>query len=200
MRYTDEMIEWLKAYTPNHSYKEITQAFNERFKCNQSLVALASYNKRLKIKNGVDGRFYKGHTPYTKGLKITEYASPEAIERSSKTRFYKGQPSINKKPIGSERVDRDGYILVKTAEPNKWSFKHRVVWERTYGAIPKGMIIMFLDQNRANCSIDNLCLCSKGDMAVINHEIKLTDDPELNRAVVNIAKLKNVIHNKKRGK
>lgn len=36
------------------------------------------------------GRFKKGHTPINKGLKQSEYMSPEGMERSKQTEFKKG--------------------------------------------------------------------------------------------------------------
>ena len=62
---------------------------------------------------------------------------------------------------GYERITRDGYIEVKTAEPNVFELKHRLVWIEHNGAIPKGCNIQFKDGNRQNVTIENLYMISR---------------------------------------
>ena len=68
----------------------------------------------------------------------------------------------NYRPVGSERINRDGYIEVKVADPKTWKTKHRIVWEAHHGEIPKGSIIVFRDGNKLNTDISNLALVSRG--------------------------------------
>ena len=106
-------------------------------------------------------RYKKGREPENKGKKQTEYMSPEAIARTVPTRFKKGNIPQNHKPVGSERIDRDGYIWVKTAEPALYELKHRVVWRQHFGEIPRGHNIQFKDGNRQNFDINNLYMISR---------------------------------------
>lgn len=108
-------------------------------------------------------RFQKGRTPFQKGKKIEEWMSPEGIANSSRTRFKKGRPSLNHRPVGSERVNVDGYIEVKIAEPNKWRQKQRVVWEEAYGPVPAGSMVSFIDGNKQNCELSNLMVMTRAD-------------------------------------
>ena len=62
-----------------------------------------------------------------KGRKQTEYMSEEQLAKTKATRFKKGHVPKNHKPVGYERITRDGYIEVKTAEPNVFELKHRLV-------------------------------------------------------------------------
>ena len=64
-------------------------------------------------------RYKKGSVPSNKGKKQSEYMSPEAIEKTKKTRFKKGNTPKNFKDVGSTRVTVDGYIEIKTKNPNK---------------------------------------------------------------------------------
>lgn len=105
----------------------------------------------------------KGTLPPNKGKKQTEYMTPEAIERTKATRFQKGAKSRNYKPIGYERVNVYGYIEVKTADPNKFELKHRVIWRQKNGKIPRGYNIQFRDGDRQNCSIENLYIISRSE-------------------------------------
>ena len=93
------------------------------------------------------------------------------------------------KPVGSERVNSNGYIEVKIAEPRTWAFKHKLVYEEYFGPIPEGCVIRFLDGNRLNCSPDNLVLLTKAEHAVLTRKGLATEDPELTRAGVNVVKL-----------
>ncbi|HHT23148.1 MAG TPA: HNH endonuclease [Bacteroidales bacterium] len=105
----------------------------------------------------------KGTVPPNKGKKQIEYMTPEAIERTKATRFKKGQRVWNHKPVGYERVNTSGYTEVKTAEPNKFELKHRVIWRQHYGKIPRGHNVQFRDGNPQNFNIENLYLISRSE-------------------------------------
>ncbi len=107
----------------------------------------------------ISHRFAPGCVPANKGKKMR----PEVYAKVSRTMFKKGQSPINHRDVGSERVNVDGYVEVKVAEPNKWRLKHRIVWEREHGEIQKGYNIQFRDGNKQNCSIDNLYIISRSE-------------------------------------
>lgn len=111
-------------------------------------------------------RFKKGQTAHNKGKRIEEFMSPEAIERSSRTRFKPGNMPAHTKPIGYERVDKkNGCIYIKVAMDKKMMLKHRWVWQQHHGEIPPGHCVSFRDGNRQNCDISNLFLISREDNA-----------------------------------
>ena len=109
--------------------------------------------------NAVAHRFKKGSIPPNKGKKM----SPEVYEKVKGTMFKKGQVPVNHREVGSERVNRDGYIEIKVAEPNKWRQKQRMVWESHNGKIPAGMNIQFKNHNTQDCRIENLYMISKAE-------------------------------------
>ena len=82
--------------------------------------------------------------------------------RMAETQFKKGNVPHNWRPVGSERVNVDGYIEIKVSGPKKWMMKHRYVWQQHYGEIPKGSMVIFKDGNRLNTDIDNLMLITQG--------------------------------------
>lgn len=63
------------------------------------------------------------------------------------------------RPIGSERVDKKGFIEIKTAE-NKWVLKHRYLWEKYHNKkIPDNHYVIFMDGDKRNFDKENLvCL------------------------------------------
>lgn len=105
----------------------------------------------------------KGSVPPNKGLKQADYMSAEAIERTTKTQFKKGNRPQNYKPVGHERITPDGYIEIKVADPNVFKLKHRVVWEKHNGKIPSGHNVQFKDSNRLNIDIENLYIINRSD-------------------------------------
>ena len=102
-------------------------------------------------------RFTKGQVPQNKGKKM----STEIYAKVAPTMFKKGNTPVNHREVGSERVNVDGYVEIKVAEPNKWKLKHRVLWEQVNGEIPSGMNIQFKNGNSQDVRIENLYLISR---------------------------------------
>jgi len=137
-----------------------------------------------------------GTKPPNAGKKQIEYMTQEAIERTKATRFQSGQQVWNHKPVGYERLTQDGYIEVKTAEPNIFTLKHRLIYEKHYGAIPAGHNIQFKDKNRQNCAIENLYIISRRDQLVNENSI-IRYPLDLRKAIFTLSKLNKTINNSK---
>lgn len=130
----------------------------------------------------------KNTAPPNKGKKQTEYMTPEAIAKTAKTRFKKGNTPHNHKSVGYQRITQDGYIEVKTEEPNIFKIKHRLVWEKEFGEIPAGHNIQFKDGNRLNCELENLYIITRADQVNINNSINRYPD-DIKKAIRMLAKL-----------
>ena len=109
--------------------------------------------------NAVAHRFKKGSVPPNKGKKM----SPEVYEKVKETMFKKGNSPVNHREVGSERINVDGYIEIKVAEPNRWRHKHRIIWEQVNGEIPKGYNVQFKNHNTQDCRIENLYIISHAE-------------------------------------
>lgn len=72
------------------------------------------------------------------------------------------------KPIGSERTDKRGLVLVKLAH-HVWQYKHIAIWEAAHGKKPKGHRIIFADGNKRNFSLDNLILVTAAEALQLYH-------------------------------
>jgi hypothetical protein len=110
-----------------------------------------------------DSQIKKGNISFNKGKKQVEYMSAEKIERTKATRFKKGNVCHNKVPVGSQRITEDGYTEMKVADPNKWEALHRLMWEETFGPIPKGYNVRFVTSDKTNLHPFNLELVSKAE-------------------------------------
>lgn len=104
-------------------------------------------------------QFKKGHETWNKGRPM----SPEVYAKAKATMFKKGQKPVNHRPVGAERINVDGYVEVKVAEPGKWKPKHRVIWEEAHGPIPKGMMIRFRNGNKLDMRLENLIMVTQAE-------------------------------------
>lgn len=186
--WTDEEKEYLEQIVKGHHYTEIVLMMNKKFKYSFTFNQVRAAIKNRKLKTGFDGRFKKGNVPKNKGTK--------GMSKANKTSFKKGNIPHNHKPVGSERKTKDGYIMVKVAEPSKWRLKHVVNWEKVNGKLPKGHTLIFLDRNKENTSLDNLRLVSRSELLIINSNNMLKDCKELNEIAINIAKVTDKVRKK----
>lgn len=121
----------------------------------------------------LDSYFKKGMTPVNKGKKQADFMSAEAIERTKKTRFKKGQSPYNSLPIGVETIRKDkggrDYVMVKVEGAKKLVYKNIHVWENHHKRKkPKGHNVIFKDGDTMNFDINNLELVSDSELMKLN--------------------------------
>lgn len=191
IRYTPEQLDYIKANC-SLERKELTANVNRIFGTDFSVDAIKSLCKRKKWNTGRTGHFIKDHKPWNTGTK--------GVCKPNSGNFQKGQITWNKKPVGYERIcSKDGYVLIKVAEPNVFKLKHRVVWEQVNGAVPDGHIVAFKNMDRTDCRIENLMLMSKSEMVRFNQSFKLLANDSNKESCLLIAKVKAKIHQVRRG-
>lgn len=164
MKYTDEMKQFILDNYKGRYNQELADLFNQKFNANITSRTIKSYKANNNLNSGLTGKFRKGQTPHNKGKKMPK----EVYEKVKHTMFAKGNVPPNHRPVGSERISKDGYIEVKVAEPNKWRLKQRVVYEEAKGKIPEGCTIIFLDGNKRNFDIDNLRCITRSELLYLN--------------------------------
>lgn len=179
-KWTDEEKRYLASIVKGSTYKEITEKMNKRFECQFTKSQIRGALSRYNLTSGSDGSFKKGHVPWNKGKRV--------FIGGVETRFKKGQRPSSYREVGSERVNRDGYIEIKT-EPNKWELKHRYIYRQYYGEFPKECNIIFADKNTRNFNINNLVLVTKRELLIMNNNKLMYEDEELTKVGVNIAKV-----------
>ena len=188
-KYTDEEKAFLREFVPGHSHKEITEEFNRRFSADITVGQIKGSIKRYGLNTGRTGYFEKGHIPANKGT------HPKTVGRMAETQYKKGNLPHNTKPIGYERVSKDGYIEVKiamrrsdTGDKNNFVPKHRLLWEKANGPIPKGCNIIFLDGDKRNFDLDNLALVTNAEHLELTRSGLRSNNPQLTETGVLIAK------------
>lgn len=187
--YTPEIDEYIRAHIKGTPLRELTEMINKEFDKSFGYEQIKNYCCRKHYTNGVDFRFKAGSEAFNKGVKITEWASAESIAKMAKTQFKKGQQSINHRPLGSTRQTRDGYIEIKTKEPNGWELLHRVEWEKHNGKLGPNDVVRFLNGDKTNCNIDNLVLVSRAEHVEITRQGLMCEHVEVNKSAVVLAQL-----------
>ena len=144
--------------------------------------------------NAVAHRFKKGSVPPNKGKKM----SPEVYEKVKETMFKKGHSPVNHREVGSERINVDGYIEIKVAEPNRWKLKHRIIWEQVNGEIPKGYNVQFKNHNPQDCRIENLYLICRTDQMRTENSLVAKYPKEMQEVIRLKGVVNRVIHKKEK--
>ena len=129
-------------------------------------------------------QFAPGFTPWNKGLK--GWHAP-GIER---TQFKPGNKPQTWVPVGSYRINSEGYLDLKVADVSgpsrlRWHQVHRLVWEAAHGPIPAGHLVVFKPGHRttelAKITADILECIDRAEHARRNHP--RTKSPELAKLV-----------------
>ena len=178
--YSHEELRFIEKTYKKHDIHETTRLFNEKFGLDLSENRIRAVTRNHLFISGRDGRYKPGHIPFSKGKKMLH-------PRSKATYFKPGTIPWNYLPVGSERINSDGYLDVKIADPKKWKAKHIIIWEAAFGPVPKGHVIIFADGNKRNVELSNLLLITRGQLAVMNRRGLITSDAELTKTGKNIA-------------
>lgn len=188
-RYSEEQKKFIIDNNYGKYSKELAEMFNQQFDTNITANEIAYFRRNHKLNSGLTGQFQKGHVSHNKGKKQSEYMTKEAIERTKATRFKKGNRPSNYRPVGSERITKDGYIEVKVADPNKWETKNKIVYKQHFGDIPKGYKVIYADGNKLNNDINNLILVSNSELLIANRNHLIYNNKELTESGILISKV-----------
>lgn len=196
IKYSLEELTWIKANC-GRPRKESHKEFCEKF--GRSEISLGNYNALCRRKGWMTGRtgcYEKGDIPLNKGKKMPYNAN------SAKTQFKKGRLPHNTRYLGHERVTKDGYIEISIAQTNTYTgadrryvLKHRHLWEKKNGKVPKEMALKCLDGNRKNCSPSNWELVPRGMLPYFNNKGSNNNNydcapDELKPVLLTLAKIK----------
>lgn len=170
--------------------KELAESINAKFGTSYTRKQIQSRCTHLGLKAASDGRLKKGGKAWNKGLK--------GVNGVSGSRFKKGNIPATSRPVGYERINRDGHIEVKVEGHRQMVFKHRWVWEQANGPIPKGCVVSFKNGIRTDCRLENLILLTRAELARLNQSYIHLSTPETHESCILLAKLKGAIHEKTR--
>lgn len=104
---------------------------------------------------GEGTRFQPGQPAWNKGM---SYVPGGAC---ADTQFKPGNTPHNWVPVGSLRINRDGYLDRKISDERRgardWEAVHRLVWKEAHGEIPAGHVVVFRP-GRASTVLEDITL------------------------------------------
>lgn len=187
--YTEKQIEYLRIQYAGRSLAQLTELFNRRFGENKSVRQIRAAVHNRGFTSGRTGRFPKGHKPWNAGTK--------GLTGRNRTTFKLGNVPPNRKPLGTERISKDGYIEIKVAErnpytgfPTRYKCKHVHIWEQKHGPVPKGHTVIFRDGNSLNCEYGNLLCVSRAELLLLNRHGYKDAPAEVKASILAMVRLK----------
>ena len=185
MKWTPEQIVYLREHYANRKNSELAQDLG----CSIHAVANKGFSLKLKKSRefikATSCQFKKGMTPHNKGKPM-----PEATKAKIRTLYKKNHRPHNALPVGTESEDKDGYLMVKIAEPNVWRYKHHIAFGEP---VPKGHKVIFIDGNKRNFEPSNLRIVSNAEIMKMNTMLRFP--LELQNTLRAIKKLQRTIEN-----
>lgn len=187
--FPQDVVDFIVANHKGNGHQTMAELVNEKFGTGYTKGQIKSFYANHKLNSGLNGRFEKGHVPHNKGT------HPPTRGRMAETQFKNGHLPHNTKPIGYERITRDGYIAVKIkmrpSSPlcnDNFILKHRLIWEEAHGPIPEGYKVTFLDGDKRNFDLSNLALVTNAENAYMQKAGLRSESPELTKTGILIAK------------
>lgn len=200
--YSDAEMAWLEAnrLMPISDYH---RAFIEAFgRDDVTAINLHSLRKRKGWKTGRTGCFVNGQTPANKGKRCPE-GQGGRHPNARRTQFRKGHGRSGVavdlyKPIGTERISKDGYRERKIHDgmplQSRWRAIHLIEWEALNGPLPEGYCLKCVG-DRLDTSPSNWEAIPRAMLPRLNggrHKKRPAYDqvePELRPAVMAAAKI-----------
>lgn len=214
--FNDKEKEYLIKNMEGHWARELTEMFNKEFDKNVSMKQIQVWRENHKLKNNVYEVFNKEEINFLKEVCIKNLVEDVIIlfeEKFNKNitknqvyafkrkhniksgidcKFKKGVIQYKYKPVGTETItyEKGRKIVYVKVDENNWERKHKYIYEKHNGKVPKDSVIIFLDGNRNNFDIDNLALITRHESNIMAGERIYFKSKELNKVAIDIAKLK----------
>ncbi len=155
--FTPDQVAWLHA-NASLPRDQAETAFKAAFPGSSITRAqIVSWRKNHNVTTGRTGRFEKGQVPPNKGRK--GYSAPGSEKGWFKKGERSGVAADQYKPIGTERVSKEGYLERKVNDDRpfqrRWRAVHLVGWEKVNGPLPAGHALKCLDGDKTNTDPSN---------------------------------------------
>lgn len=170
------------------------EAFGRRDVTAGNIKALCT---RKGWKTGRTGCFEKGSVPANKGRKMPY--NPASARTQFKAGIRQGRAAELYKPIGTERLSKEGYLERKIHDglplQSRWRAVHLIEWEARNGPVPAGHCLKCRDGDKSNTAPENWFAIPRALLPALNgrwNGLAYDHVPdEIKPAVLGIARLKN---------
>ena len=195
--WTDDMVDFLRENYPYYTNDQLVDMMKEKFNVTVTRKKLKNVKAAFKFKNKIirnQGCFQKGMTPWNKGKPMGE----ETRKKLERTWFEKGH-DLNTKPLGSTRINTDGYKVIKLAKSGKWKLYSRYMYEKYHGVkLSADDIIIFADRNPKNFEKDNLIKVTRRELLYLNQRGLIFENKDLTKSGVVVSKMEIAIDERKK--
>lgn len=154
--YSEVELAWIKACSDlprAELYALFVQVFGRHDVSQQNLTSLC---KRKGWLTGRTGQFVKGQVSHNAGK---PFRAPGSEKGWFKPGVRQGVATKLYKPIGTERISKDGYRERKINDDlplnRRWRGIHLIEWERLNGPVPEGHRLKCLDGDKLNTDPSN---------------------------------------------
>lgn len=205
--FTDEQTQYIIDNAKKMDNIDMAKSMNDIFGTNFTAEQINSRRKYIKKRLGIDVKcpkelnkslIKKGNIPFNKGLTWDDY-----MDKDTQKLCRNNLDRVNALPIGTEKVKvkvkNRGYVYVKTGK-DKWQPKSKLVWEEANGPIPEDKVILFLDGNPENVCLENMTLISRQENLYLNKHKLQSNNVEITKTCINIARVATTAFEKRRKK
>lgn len=184
-KYTEEQKQFIRDHVKGTSDKDLAELFNKQYSTNRTAYHMHAFKINNHLKNGIDTKFKKNH------------------DRGH--RFKKGCQPQDTAPIGTLRNHRNCWWIkcrqYASATNDNWKQYHIFLWEiANKQKVPDGYFVMFLDGDRDHVCLENLILVPADEKMIADVRIGMTKNSELNKTILNLAKLQMTISKRQKSK
>lgn len=190
------IIDYVDEYEAPYMAQQLNEKFGTSFTAMQVKHWKRNHNHTSSVLTGACNIYRPNPHKGEKGW---------CIPNGENTRFKKGQSTNEVLPLFTirQRPGAGNYLFIKVAQPNKWIAYHDWLWEQAYGPLKPGEKLKFINNDPSDVRLENLMLINnfiQGKLYGGKGASKLTEDPEMNKAIINTAKIEYLIKEKGEGR
>ena len=198
--WTAQTDDWLRSLYPDTPNRTIAKMLCCSYLAVKNRATTLGLKKDPGYMASKPGCFRPGQTSWNKGL------SYQPGGRIAENQFKPGHKPQTWVPVGTEAVDKDGYLKLKVSDdrtvPSRynWKFVHVMKWEEYHGQpVPPKHVVRLKDGNKRNFARENLALVSMAENAILNKFFAMKNPPEGGFDVLlNLARIKLATTKRKR--
>ena len=174
-KYTEEERDWLRENVPELAVNEVARRFNERFGTNISPGALKRY-----------GALYLN----VKRTNEVTLKHRREMNREFFTRFHVGDISVHIRGGRPTKVIMVGRDMAVDGKNNaRWMPYARYLWEQEHGPLPNGYRLIPLNNDGADCRLENWCAIPSDVMALMARNQWYSTNPDVTMAAIKLCEL-----------
>lgn len=193
--------DWLRSLYPDTPNRTIAKMLNCSYLAVKNRATVLGLKKDPAYMARKPGCFKPGQISWNKGV------SYQPGGRCSENQFRPGHKPQTTVPVGTEAVDKDGYLKRKVRDDappgmsrKNWKFVHVLKWEEYHSRpVPPKHVVRLKDGDKRNFSKENLVLVSMAENAILNKFFAMENPPEGSFDVLHsLAKIKLAANKRKR--